>query len=151
MPHGLEYVIRPYQSPASHGAIIIPATPAATRERATLTWGAKATMPPVQITGGGVNVKCCDEGLTEQTRETETVRITQPGRPENYIDVARANKVILKKEEKDKCAGDWSQMSHVAQQIDAAFASLASQMDFDVPSDKNCQATWNLKNNTTAA
>jgi len=39
MPHGFEYIVRPYQSPGSLGSGVIPATPKGTRERAHLLEG----------------------------------------------------------------------------------------------------------------
>jgi hypothetical protein len=151
MPHGLENIIRPFQSPQSHGAIIIASTPSASRERATLTWGAKATMPPVQITDGGDDVACCKEGLTELSRNTETVRITQPGKPENYVDVARAKDVTLRKKEENKCAGDWAQFSGVGAAIDEAFASLEADIGLQSVDGHHCGTKWYLKNNTGPA
>jgi len=148
MPHGLEYVVRPYQSPGSHGAIIIPSTPRGTREIARVTWGAKATMPPVEATDNQQNVTCCGEQLTEQTRRSETVRITQPGNSANYVDVARAVEVKLKKKTKDKCAGDWNQMSYVAASIDAIFDDLSADMGFESSTEDghHCGAIWKLSN-----
>lgn len=146
MPHGLEYLIRPYQTPGSHGAIIIPATPRGTRQIARVTWGAKATIPPVEAVDNNQNVTCCGEQLTEQTRKSDTVRITQPGKPENFVDVARAREVRLKKKTKDKCAAEWAQMSYVAASVDAIFDDLEKDMGFESPTDKHCGAIWQLSN-----
>lgn len=148
MPHGLEYLVRPYQSPGTQGAIIIASTPRGTREIARATWGAKATMPPVEATDNQTNVTCCGEQLTEQTRKSDTVRITQPGKPENYIDVARAREVRLKKKTKDKCAGDWAQMSYVAASIDAIFDDLEADLGLESTTEDghHCGAIWKLSN-----
>jgi hypothetical protein len=102
MPHGFEYIVRPYQSPDTFGNTVIPATPKGTRERAYLTWGGKGTMPSLRFTGLDFNTqeRKKDVVLTEKDRESDIVRIEQPGKPENYVDVARAKKVGLGLEEK---------------------------------------------------
>jgi hypothetical protein len=103
MPHGFEYIVRPYQSPDSLGNTVIPATPKGTRERAHLTWGGKGTMPSLRYTGVDFNTqkKKKNVTLTEKERESERIRIEQPGKPENYVDVDRAKKVKLGLEEEE--------------------------------------------------
>jgi len=102
MPHGFEYIVRPYQSPDSLGGNVIPATPKGTRERAHLTWGGKGTMPSVRLTGVDFNTqkRKKEVELTEEDRESDIIRIEQDGEPENYVDVARARKLKLGLEEK---------------------------------------------------
>src|SRR4051812_4430711 len=90
----LEYVVRPFQSPGAHGAIIIPSTPSGSRERATITWTAESTLPDAKFTGIAVTSKKEDD--VETGRDTETVRNTGND-PENWIDVARANKLYIDK------------------------------------------------------
>ena len=103
MPHGFEYIVRPYQSPDTLGNTVIPATPKGTRERAHLTWGGKGTMPSLRYTGVDFNTqkKSKKVTLTEKERESERIRIEQPGKPENYVDVDRAKKVKLGLEEEE--------------------------------------------------
>lgn len=150
MPDGnIEYFIRPFQSPGSHGTIIIPSTPKGTREKAVLTWGAKSTMPEVVPDVTNVNTKCCAEGLKEAERVSETVRITQPGKPENYVDVARARNVKLKKREKNSCGGPLqaeldSFWGAVFQDLDNAFTPEGVS-SFGT-GDKSCEVQWELKN-----
>ncbi len=148
----LEYAVRPYQSPGSLGKTIIPSTPGSTTARATLTWGADATMPTV--VPAGTNVSCCNEQLGETSRETENVRIIG-NKPENWIDVARSKSVKLKKETKSNCAGDWDQFSGVAAEISSTMAGLssaihASDSAFGTGTDGNCDVKWELNNNTAA-
>ena len=59
MPHGLEYIVRPFQSPGSLGNVIIPGTPERTQEVAHITWGAVGTMPSTKILNPDVNVTVC--------------------------------------------------------------------------------------------
>jgi hypothetical protein len=150
MPDGnIEYFIRPFQSPGSHGTIIIPSTPKATREKAVLTWGATSTMPEVVPDVTNFNTKCCAEGLKEDSRESDIVRIEQPGKPENYVDVARARNVSLKKREKNSCGGPlqaeidsfWGQLF---QDMDDAFRPLGTS---DTDGHKDCGVQWAFKNN----
>jgi len=53
-----EPVVRPFQTPSAHGRAIIAATPKGTRENATLTWGGKATAPPVKARNNQIDVDC---------------------------------------------------------------------------------------------
>src|SRR5215831_17073015 len=69
----LEYIVRPFQSPGSQGAVIIPSTPSPTNERATLTWGAKAAVPAV--TQGVGFAGCCKESADESNQQYEPVTI----------------------------------------------------------------------------
>jgi hypothetical protein len=145
MPHGLEYIVRPYQSPDSQGVTVIPATPKGTRERAHLTWGAKGTMPSVRLTGVDFNTRQPhDETLNEQTRESDIVRIEQPGKPENYVDVARAKKVSLSKE----TVGDLDTLAetqYVASGIDPRLLQYGPNMSSFEDTLKS-KAIWNMKN-----
>jgi len=148
---GLEYVVRPYQSPNAHGAIIIPSTPSASRERATLTWGAKATMP-TPTSGISFNVVCCQEQLDEQTRETEQVQvpITVSDVQDGYYTVERPKTLSLKKKEKNNCGDDWDQLSTTAQEINADLAAFAANFHSGTTSvggnGGTCNTKWNLKN-----
>jgi len=70
MPDGaFEYFVRPFQSPAPHGSGRIPSTPRDTREKATLTWGAKANMPA--IVPKSVNVNCCTSSESQDPLPAE--------------------------------------------------------------------------------
>lgn len=139
----LEQIIRPYQSPDAHGTIVIPSTPTGTSERATLTWGAKATMPPVNA-GENFSVQCCNENLTEKGRTNQQVRITGPD-GESYVDVQRPSQVTLNKKEKNDCDGGWSQMSGAAAAVGSALAEWEADFaNVDVP--HSCGTTWNLSN-----
>jgi hypothetical protein len=147
----LEYLVRPYQSPVPHGSIIIPATPTGSHQRATITWGAKATMP-TPTDAGGTNVVCYDERSDEMSRTSETQRITgQDG--ESYVDVDRAKTVKLQKNEKKNCDnGLWNQMSGVAQGINGDLAQWASdfaEFDATAPAGK-CHQTWNFANQASS-
>jgi hypothetical protein len=149
MPDGsIEYFVRPFQSPGSHGATVIPSTPSGTREKAMLTWGASSTMPEIVPHGTDFNTQCCGEALKEDSRQSETVRITQRDNPANYIDVARAVNVKLKKREKNSCGGAYQQ------ELDAFWGSVFKDMDdafrplgtSDDDGTKNCGVQWQLSN-----
>jgi hypothetical protein len=141
----LEYIVRPFQ--LRSGAVIIPSTPSAPTEKATLTWGATGTLPTAK--GINVQVVCCKEGSTEQKRNSAIIRIYQDGdtSSSNYVDVARPMNVGLNKKETNSCA-DWDQFSGVGLEVTDALAEFASEISSgttagnDQPS--QCQVTWNL-------
>jgi len=151
MPHGFEYIVRPYQSPDSLGGNVIPATPKGTRERAHLTWSGKGTMPTVKLTGVDFNTqkKKKDVELTEEERESETIRIEQPGKPENYVDVARAKKLKLGLEEKQTEPDLLAQIQYVASGLDPRLDGYKPDMS-STPGNKTelttGKETWNMKN-----
>jgi len=152
MPHGFEYIVRPYQSPDSLGATVIPATPKGTRERAHLTWGGKGTMPQLRLTELDFNTKKSphDETLTEKDRESDIVRIEQPGKPENYVDVARAKKIRLTKEGDEFYLDESALNSYVESKIDERLNSFTPSLSHEVEVGKDgmvvSRATWNMKN-----
>jgi hypothetical protein len=145
----LEYVIRPFQSPNALGKTVIPSTPQSPTLKATLTWGAKMTLPqPVPKT---TNVVCCREVSNELDRDADLVQIHDPNNPGMSIWVSRSKALRLQKEEKNECASDWDQFSGVGLTISAALADLSAAIGTaDVPQNK-CQQVWNLNNNTAAA
>jgi hypothetical protein len=149
MPDGsIEFFVRPFQSPGSFGTIIIPSRPSGTHEKAMLTWGAKSKMPEMVPTSTNLNVKCCGEALKEASRDSDIVRITQPGKPENYVDVARARNVKLKKREKNACGGAFQAelnafWGSVFSEIDAAFKPFGAG---DTDGQKSCDVQWALSN-----
>ena len=143
MPHGLEYIVRPYQSPGRN-AFLIPSAPGASNQRATITWGADATIPEPK--GIGFNVVCCKEQLDEQSRQSDTVQIPIQD-DANYVEVQRPNTVSLNKKENNTCGDDWDQFSGVGAEISADFASLGEAIHSGTTSTGgNCQAQWKLKN-----
>lgn len=140
----LEYAIRPFQSPGSHGKIIIAKTPGATTARATITWGSKTTNLPAAT--GGVTVQCCSDQLDEQERTGDTLRITGND-GESYIDVFRASSLKLNKKSADTCS--WGPIDQYLTAEYAPFLGLTP--DDPAEADTNCTAKWNLNNNTTGA
>lgn len=150
MPHGFEYIVRPYQSPDSLGGTVIPATPKGTRERAHLTWGGKGTMPSVRFTGVDFNtVKRKTVVNTEDERESDIIRIEQPGKPENYVDVARARKVKLTRDETEVTPQSLADIQYAASGLDPRLDGYGPAIK--PPSDSKTTksagpATWNMKN-----
>jgi hypothetical protein len=150
MPHGIEYIVRPFQSPGSLGNIIIPASPKETTEQAHIVWGGKGTMPSVKLLNPATVVNLKKEVLDERDRETDPVTIHQEGKPENYVVVDRARTVRLDKDETD--SGGTLNYNYYASQD----PKLDSKMDpylenFRRPaqnakSSGPSKVTWNLKN-----
>jgi hypothetical protein len=141
----LEYAVRPFQTADSHGAIIIPSTSAGTRERATITWGAKATMPNANA-GINFQVQCCKSTATEKNRKNDRVRITGSD-GESYVDVDRAYQMELNTENKNNCDDPSSQWSGVTQAMNEDMASWVSDfasIDFSNSLEGTCAATWNF-------
>jgi hypothetical protein len=142
----LEYVVRPYQSPNAHGTIQIPSAPASSNQRATLVWGAKATMPAVNM-GENFSVVCCKERLNEQDRQSDTVRITQQDNSDNYVDVARPNTLHLQKHDANNCGDNWDQFSGVGAEISDTLAAFQSDvLSGTAAQPGNCDTTWKFKN-----
>jgi hypothetical protein len=151
MPHGFEHIIRPFQSPGSLGSNVIPATPKGTRERAHLTWGGKGTMPSVRFTGVDFNTQQRKKDIVhnEQERESDIIRIEQPGRPENYVDVARARKVKLQRDETEITPQELAERQYTASGIDRRLDPY--KPNFTSPTNSNMTKstgpdTWNMKN-----
>lgn len=144
MPN-LEYVVRPYQSPDAHGAIIIPSTPSGSRQRATITWGSK----DVQAVNSGISINCCSESLSEQSRKSEKMRIFQNDdkNSPNWVDVERPHSLKLNKKDNNQCADDWAQMSSVAAGVQDALAEFADDIGPapELPG-SGCGTTWIFKN-----
>jgi hypothetical protein len=140
----LEYVVRPFQSPGAHGAIIIPWTPSGSRERATITWTAESTLPDAKFTGIAVTSK--KEDGTETSRDSETVRITGND-PENWIDVSRANKLYIDKTISGADPGNTGQTfsNPLAERIAPAGVSNTNAAS---PATEKIKATLKLSNNT---
>jgi len=145
----LEYIVRPFQSPGSLGGFIIPSTPQPTNERATLTWGAKANIPPVTQSVGFAG--CCQEENDETGRTTEPVQINDG---DNYIVVDRATQLQWDKNTKSECAGDWDQFSGIGMEVTAALNQFWSDVHSGTAAPTGdsgtCKATLNLGANTTA-
>lgn len=146
MPHGFEYVVRPFQQPGSLGNVIIPGTPERTQEQARITWGAVGTMPAVKLVNPSTIVNTRHDELTEQDRDSETIRI-YGNDPENWVDVARAKTVRLDTKTNDTGSNmlQTSMMYRADTYLDGSldpylsnFGGLATFQLF--------LTTWNMKN-----
>jgi hypothetical protein len=149
----LEYAVRPYQTPDSHGRIIIPSTPTSTSERAVLTWGATGTVPNAQPQG--FNVVCCNYKVEEIERQGEIAQIpiTQEDIDQGHTQVFRSNQLKHKQTKSNKCDSPLDQ--YLGQEfglddtgdvtVDLGWAGTPDA------SDEACGVTWKLNNNTTAA
>jgi len=147
----LEYIVRPFQSPASLGAVIIPSTPSPTNERATLTWGAKAAVPAV-TTGVGF-AGCCQESADESNIQYEPVSVTNLGPDGGSVSFRRANAFDFDKTTKNECAGDWDQFSGVGMEVTAAldqfWQDVHSGTAAPTGDSGTCRGTMQLTNTPT--
>jgi hypothetical protein len=141
----LEYVVRPFQSPGAHGAIIIPSTPSGSRERATITWTAESTLPDAKFTGIAVTSKK-EDGI-ETGRDSEMVRIIGND-PDNFIDVVRANKLYIDKTVSGADPGNTGQTisNPLADRLAPAGVSKTNAAS---PTNEKIKATLKLSNNTS--
>jgi hypothetical protein len=150
MPDALEYVVRPYTAPSPHGGTVIPSTPRGSRQKATLTWGVPTTMP--EVSGMNFNVVCCKDTLTEQNRESDTVRVYQNNdkNSPNWTDWERPNTLNLDKKESNTCGDNWDDISGVAQQVNADLAQWDSLMQQVTGAPTNCGQSWHFKNQSSS-
>jgi hypothetical protein len=152
----LEYAVRPYQTPNSQGKVIIPSTPGASTQRATITWGAKNSAIPQA--NKGFNVTCCSEQLEELERQGETAQIpiSETQQTQGYVEVFRSNQLKLKKKSNDSshpCDSPLDQYLGAEFGLDDTGDTTidlgwAGTPDADTD---QCGVTWKLNNNTTAA
>lgn len=143
----LEYIVRPFTSPAGFASTLIPSTPAGTQDRAILTWGTKGTLPnPV---GLGVNLVCCSEDQNELDRNFETVTIQDPNNSDNKVIVQRAKKLSLSKLQKqqDGCQNNLGTTTSFASGGQFAVTGF-STTDINDPDQNKCKITLGLNNNT---
>ena len=145
----LEYIVRPFQAPNAHGTIIIPSTVTTeSTESAVLSWGGEATLPDTKYSTLTINFKPCKEDSIELRRDSETVRITGND-PDNWIDVNRASKLYLDKEEEN-----WKNSPYYADQTGYAadignFEPSAGFGGEGINDAHHCAVTMKLNNNTT--
>jgi hypothetical protein len=149
----LEYAVRPFATPNSFGKIIIPSTPSAGNQRATITWGSKTTNAPTPSLSNNFSVICCTEELTEVDREGEHVQIpiTDPEGDEPHVTVFRSNKLRLHKPKNNPCDSPLDQALGQSfglddsgdVTIDLGFAGTETLQ-------QQCGAIWHLDNNTAA-
>jgi hypothetical protein len=128
----LEYIVRPYQARDPQGRVIIPSTPIGTHQQATITWGGKATLPPVQSLAGN-GFSCCSEQTKEETdQKYEDVSVTAEGdglASGQSVSFRRAKSFSYEKKEQSTCASDWDQFSGVGMEITDALSSFAADIN----------------------
>lgn len=127
----IEYIIRPFTSPASNGRLIISHREQGTLEHATLTWGAKSPVPPVKPQGVQF-AGCCTESSNEhddQGYDQVTVQAPSGGPSAGQtITFRRANSFSFDRDTKDACAGDWDQFSGVGMEVTAALDQFSADI-----------------------
>lgn len=107
----MEQIVRPFQLLDPTATIRVPVVrDQVPVEPAHLCWGAAGTIPTAveqDATFNGVNFKVeeCGEHYGEFTRDTEDVRIEQPGKPGNYVIDRRIRSMKFKKTSKQKFVG----------------------------------------------
>jgi hypothetical protein len=142
----IEYAVRPSVPTPPHGATIIASTPGATRERATLTWGAAGTLPFPQVS---VQLACCKDDLKETSRNANTIPIFQnnDSSSENWVDVERPFEMSLDNQHSDGCNQDSGSQS--------AFAPIPfgqpGSFEPDPANTKTCKTTWKFNNGDNTA
>jgi len=144
MPHGFEYIVRPYQAPGWLGKFAIPSSPRGTPDRAHLVWGGKGTMPQAKLINPNFNVKVCHETANELTRTNERARI-MGNDGESYVDVDRPLKMTLDKTETTN--GSVNQSSSTKPKVDPL---LGDTTPFEATKDdtdpqKRCGLDWSFK------
>jgi hypothetical protein len=150
----LEYIVRPYQARDPQGRVIIPSTPIGTHQQATITWGGKATLPPVQSQPGN-GFSCCSEQTKEETdQKYDTVTVANEGTGADAgqsITFRRAKSFSYEKREQSKCASDWDQFSGIGMEISDALSSFAADIASSETlqgeqADQTCRGTMSLHN-----
>lgn len=107
----LERVVRPYQKPTALAfGRVISRTVAPSADVAMIMWGDVGTLPTptqedVPDDGAGFNVETCDVDYVEQSRETQPIRITNPGDSSQYVVVDRIKSMSFRMNDKGKIAG----------------------------------------------
>lgn len=146
MPHGFEYIVRPFASPGSLGTTKLPGTPKRTTEPARITWGGVGTMPAVKLLNPSEQVNVCHETATEQSRDAPVQRIVGSD-GESYVDVARVEKMKLAKTEQMVRHEDLTTWQGFA--VQKQDPRLAENPNFKQPSpvepDKRCELGWSFK------
>jgi len=149
-----EYAVRPFQSRDAHGRTLLPSTPSASTQRATLTWGSKAAgaaLPkPATV---GYNMNCCTANHQQVGSEKAEVYIPLEGpmAGTDWFKVNRSDVMLAQKEDKDDCGGGLLDDSYVASGVRQAFSEMnalihASDGAFLPTGSKGCKAKTTLKN-----
>lgn len=150
MPHGFEYVVRPFQAPGSLGATIIPGTPERTQEQARITWGAVGTMPTTKVLNPSSVVHTKKEDLTEKDRDSDIERIPiQGSEDDSYVEVARAKKVRLDKQETltpEQKLSFYTAGPTLSQALADHLDSFTEVNNAVATKIENSNVTWNMKN-----
>jgi hypothetical protein len=127
----LEYIVRPVQARDPQGRVIIPSTPIGTHQQATITWGGKATLPPIQSQPGN-GFSCCSEQTQEEAdQQYDDVSVTNEGTGDaagQSISFRRARSFSYEKKEQSTCASDWDQFSGIGMEITDALSSFAADI-----------------------
>jgi hypothetical protein len=150
MPHGFEYVVRPFASPGSLGNVIIPGTPERTQEQAHITWGAVGTMPTTNVLNPSSVVNTKTEDLTEQNRDSDIERIPiQGSEDDSYVEVARAKQVRLDKQETvtpEQKLSFYAGGPTISQALADHLDSFTAVNNAVAEKIANSKVTWNMKN-----
>lgn len=150
----LEYAVRPFTTPNSAGKIIIPSTPSAKNQRATITWGTKSTNVPEPSLSNDFSVVCCTEELSEVDRMGEEVQIPigQAQTDTGHLTVFRSNRLRLHKPKNNPCDSPLDQALGQEFGLDDS-GDVTINMGFAGTEklEEKCGAIWHLNNNTTGA
>jgi hypothetical protein len=147
----LEYVVRPFVSPAPQSSTLIPSSPSTTTEKATLSWGAEIAVNLPSPQGLSVKTVCDKTNQNEITRNWEDVNIHSQDNPDNFITVRRTKSLGFHEINHDQCNDGWDQVSDVAHGTTAALNDIDTNFGGStLPSVTQRQISVNLSNNTVA-
>lgn len=92
----LEYIVRPFQSAPPQNTTLIPATRGSSSAKASLAWGDVGTLPTPAtlstVVKDGTNTQT-KKKLVETTRQSSTIKITNPNDPTQFVMVQRPSEI----------------------------------------------------------
>jgi hypothetical protein len=144
----LEAIVRPWQNP---GALATQRIVSSNRQVsagvAELIWGQAGGMPtPVAEevqTGGGIKtLACCKDVNTEQDRQTEKVKVTNPNDPTQFVIVERVTQIAFGLDRTNVCFGESSETARALAEFDASFDTGTTGTE----KPGQCKASFTLKN-----
>lgn len=123
----IEGIVRPFQSPQVTQSGLIPVPSVGPVTPASLRWGAVGN-----LSSSGVSFKACQQQkYSEVSRQTDTVRVTNPQDSSQYVDVQRTKSLKMKPGGGDSNLG-YQPFSDVAAGVQAdlgAWSQFMSQFD----------------------
>lgn len=118
---GLESIVRPFERPNWLATRrLIAAREKIDVEPAIISWGKAGTIPgatqidePTADSFLNFTVQDCNDRFTELNRSTTSVRVTQEGVPENFVDFNRIDQIAFQKDTKPQQSSSTQWVSYV--------------------------------------